>query len=128
MPKAVPRWVIPLAVACVLAGLVVAWIAWGFVGHLVAEHRSCRVWSTQSSVQLEVDGPAAPGECQSALTQGGWTDVAPDGPTGAHLVCRYELDGTTYTVRDTGLGIFGSAACQQIATSIESRQAAGVGD
>lgn len=124
--NALSRFGAPLIVLGAVALLGAGWIIWVNVAHLVAEHSSCKTWSTQSSAQLEVRGPAAHEECATVLEQQGWTAIPPDGPTGAHVVCQYAYNGTTYTVRDTGLGIVGSSVCATLAKNIDSL--GGVGD
>lgn len=100
--------VIVLVAVVVASGLGVA--AWK-VGQSVF---TCTVYSTQSSMQVSVRGLHSRSACDQFVAAATFTTTAPDGPTGAHVVCETDNDGLHYTVRDTSLGIVGQAACDSL--------------
>jgi hypothetical protein len=97
--------------ATVLVVLVVG-IGIGVAGWNIGQRVfTCTVYSTQSSMQMSVRGLHSRSACDQFVAATTFTTTAPDGPTGAHVVCETDNGGLHYTVRDTGLGLVGQAAC-----------------
>jgi hypothetical protein len=99
-----------IVLVCVVVGGGLTVAAWN-VGRIIF---TCTVYSTQSSMQLSVSGLHAYTQCDEVVAGGTFTMTPPDGPTGAHVICETSDHGLSYTVRDTGLGIVGQAACTNL--------------
>lgn len=80
-------------------------------------HSSCVVGLNGAAVSVQLDGPSATSQCdQWAATQvtnrGTWYVYRNGLAPGGAVICQVDWrDGNTYTVRDTGGTVYGSAIC-----------------
>jgi hypothetical protein len=96
---------------------------------------SCTVGYAGTNLNITVEGWGAGNTCQNLMKSAPGGAAAANGQTplgsgydsspGGTLMCRYNLNGLTYTVHDSGaLNLYGNAACAALAAQTPAARAA----
>ncbi len=112
-------------VAWLVAGLVVLGVAGGVAWWWVS-NSSCTVGVAGTQVTVTVSGSSGAGNaCQQLIstTTSGSAYLADSSTPEGSLTCRYQIQGLTYTVRDTGLMLYGGGVCASLKQQYEGAPA-----
>lgn len=122
-----------VAIATVATGAVIASLV--LTGCTNGLSTSCTVGYAGTNLNITVEGWGAGKTCQDLMKSAPGGAAAANGQTplgsgyesspAGTLMCRYNLSGLTYTVRDSGaLNLYGTAACAALEAQTPAAQAA----
>jgi hypothetical protein len=106
-------------IPALVAGVVVAVLLLLLVGAVVVQQftSSCTVGYAGTDLNITVQGWASGSACDEMIRSSAGVGYRAD-PTGT-LVCRYPIDGRTWTVRDQGVfKLYGASACEYLSKQL----------